>query len=85
MLLRLKFDMIKIDGYNLLANKFYPTLENDYNCKFSKNNLCNTRWSLRDWKIDESSVRTRDVVFDNRWEGLLLLLILILALLIQTL
>ncbi|XP_048523168.1 uncharacterized protein LOC109540509 isoform X2 [Dendroctonus ponderosae] len=50
--------------------KYIPSIDNDYNCKFSKNDKCNFRWTLKDWQIDETSWRTRQFIDDNRWEDL---------------
>lgn len=47
-----------------------PTIEDDYKCKFSKNGVCNTRWLLRDWRIDITAPASREPLFDNRWEGI---------------
>ncbi|XP_066143041.1 uncharacterized protein [Euwallacea fornicatus] len=48
--------------------KYIPSIDNDYNCKFSKNDKCNVKWAGRDWQIDETSSRTREFIDDNRWE-----------------
>ncbi|CAH1965540.1 unnamed protein product [Acanthoscelides obtectus] len=53
-----------------VTTKFIPTLENEYNCKFSQHTLCTTRWALKDWRVDDSSQRTRTFLFDRRWEDL---------------
>ncbi|KAG5891652.1 hypothetical protein JTB14_020070 [Gonioctena quinquepunctata] len=58
-----------------ITTKYIPTINNDYNCQFSSNNLCSSRWSLRNWKIDENSQKTRDVFTDRRWEDLPTILI----------
>ncbi|XP_060534337.1 uncharacterized protein LOC132706804 [Cylas formicarius] len=57
-------------GIPNITTKFVPALHNDFNCKFSKNDLCNIRWSIKDWYIDESSPRTRQFIGDLRWEDL---------------
>lgn len=51
------------------ATKYIPSIANDYNCQFSRNDQCNARWSVRDWKIDETSSKTREFIDDSRWEG----------------
>ncbi|XP_044263744.1 uncharacterized protein LOC123010725 isoform X2 [Tribolium madens] len=51
-----------------ITNKFIPTIQNDFNCKFSKNDKCNNIWALKNWQIDTNSTRTLDLLFDARWE-----------------
>lgn len=53
------------------ATKYIPSVQNDYNCKFLKNDKCNAKWAVRDWQIDETSSRTRQFLDDNRWEGVI--------------
>ncbi|XP_018562896.1 uncharacterized protein LOC108904723 [Anoplophora glabripennis] len=53
-----------------ITTKFIPTINSDYNCKFSKNNICSTKWILRDWTIDDNSARTKEFITDYRWEDL---------------
>ncbi|CAG9766449.1 unnamed protein product [Ceutorhynchus assimilis] len=52
------------------TTKYIPSLQDDYNCKFSKNDKCNFKWIARDWRVDETSSRTREFIDDNRWEDL---------------
>ncbi|XP_050510220.1 uncharacterized protein LOC114349462 [Diabrotica virgifera virgifera] len=53
-----------------VATKFIPTLDNEFNCQFTQNSPCNLLWSLRDWQIDNDSPKTKEVIFDRRWEDL---------------
>ncbi|KAL1513774.1 hypothetical protein ABEB36_003139 [Hypothenemus hampei] len=57
------------------VSRYIPTIHNDYNCKFSKNEKCNVKWAVKDWKIDETSSRTREFIDDNRWEDIPVVLI----------
>ncbi|CAG9813738.1 unnamed protein product [Phaedon cochleariae] len=52
----------------VITTRFIPTIENDYNCKFQKTSLCTTRWALKNWKIDNRSPKTKDLITDTRWE-----------------
>lgn len=58
----------KCQGF-ILATKFVPTIQNEFNCKFSKQSKCNKIWALKNWEVDENSTRTLDLLFDTRWEG----------------
>nr|CAI5845464.1 unnamed protein product [Callosobruchus analis] len=58
-----------------ITTKFLPTLDNEYNCKFSQHTLCTTRWALKDWRVDDRSQKTRRFLFDRRWEDLPLMVI----------
>ncbi|CAH0552096.1 unnamed protein product [Brassicogethes aeneus] len=53
-----------------ITTKFIPEITNDYNCDFSKNNDCNLNWSMRDWELDEDSLKTYNFLGDERWEDL---------------
>ncbi|KAJ8973052.1 hypothetical protein NQ317_011332 [Molorchus minor] len=49
-----------------ITTKFIPTILNDYNCKFSTNDLCTTKWRIKNWHVEEST----DFLADLRWEDL---------------
>ncbi|XP_063905545.1 uncharacterized protein LOC135124423 [Zophobas morio] len=51
-----------------ITTKFVPTIQNEFNCKFSKQSKCNKIWALKNWEVDENSTRTLDLLFDTRWE-----------------
>ncbi|XP_049826701.1 uncharacterized protein LOC109605342 isoform X2 [Aethina tumida] len=54
-----------------LTKKILPDLSvNLFDCDFSKNNDCNMVWRVKDWQLDEDSIRIYDFIDDDRWEGL---------------
>ncbi|XP_050305913.1 uncharacterized protein LOC126743031 isoform X2 [Anthonomus grandis grandis] len=52
------------------TTKFIPSIQNSYNCDFSKNSKCSAKWVAKDWQIDETSSKTREFIDDSRWEDM---------------
>ncbi|KAJ8923877.1 hypothetical protein NQ315_006653 [Exocentrus adspersus] len=57
-------------GIPKITTKFIPTINSEYNCNFSKNDICSKRWTLRDWMVDDSSMKTKEFISDYRWEDI---------------
>lgn len=59
----------------IAAKKILPDLSvNLFDCDFSKNNDCNMVWRVKDWQLDEDSIRIYDFIDDDRWEGIYFIL-----------
>ncbi|KAF7280027.1 hypothetical protein GWI33_006459 [Rhynchophorus ferrugineus] len=59
-------EQFHLDNFEESKIKYLPSIQNDYNCKFSPGENCSELWRLENWDFKDS----RSLLEDIRWEDL---------------
>ncbi|XP_076260046.1 uncharacterized protein LOC143196266 isoform X4 [Rhynchophorus ferrugineus] len=59
-------EQFHLDNFEESKIKYLPSIQNDYNCKFSPGENCSELWRLENWNFEDN----RSLLEDIRWEDL---------------